>query len=103
MAFGAGDQRVQRRGGDAGLVVAGEQPVLAADGDALQGALGWGVTKGTSLNAMNLSVSPRRSGPYGCWRVKGSPAMMLLMFGQLHHKETKDGHHYHLCVGAGQG
>ena len=40
VAFGAGDQGIQRGGGGAGLVVAGEEPVFAVDGDALQGPFG---------------------------------------------------------------
>ena len=40
MAFGAGDKAVEGRGGLSRPVVAGEEPVLAADGHALEGAFG---------------------------------------------------------------
>ena len=40
VSFDRSDQRPQPRGGSAGVVIAGEEPVLAADGDALERTLG---------------------------------------------------------------
>jgi hypothetical protein len=34
MTFGAGDKRIQQSGGGASAIVAGKEPVLAADGSA---------------------------------------------------------------------
>jgi len=46
LGFGGADERVERGGG---AVVAGEQPVLPADGDPLQGTLGGVVVDGHDL------------------------------------------------------